>query len=264
MSGSLKILSKIIFAFSSISFDGSFSTSLKKDNKPEFPNTKIRPIQPGAKSAIENMDILVSKILTQIKTHLKYRIGNTADAQDKIKEINRTLPNNYIIVSLDIANMYPTVPINKEALKVIESYLIKYKEEIEMFGFKIKHIIMMLEFILNNTYIKYKNKYYIQMLGVGTGLRISCSYAEIIVEYTYIQAINQSPTKPMSTSNYVDDHGLLIWPEDIESFNKFKDLINKIWPTVKFEIEYNPEKGITFLDLIISKDINNKITYEFH
>lgn len=37
-----------------------------KDHKPEFPNCKIRPIQPVTGSAIEKLDILLGKILTQV------------------------------------------------------------------------------------------------------------------------------------------------------------------------------------------------------
>ena len=82
---------------------------------------------------------------------------------------------------------------------------------------------------------------------------------------TYIKAIEKSKDEPLSLSCYVDD-SLIFWPGTLESFMEFKDEINKIWPTLNFTLELiTPEsEGLTFLDLKIKRDNNNKIVYIFH
>ena len=114
-------------------------------------------------TAIEKVDILVSKILTQLQPFLKYRAGNSDKARANIIELNKNLPKHYLITSLDIVNMYPNVPINPEALNVVKKYLAKHQKDINMYGFGINHVMAMLEFVFQNTYISYSGEYYIQL-----------------------------------------------------------------------------------------------------
>ena len=235
---------------------------LLKDHKPDFPNCKIRPIQPVTRSAIDSLDIALSHILTQVRPFLTHRIDNAQEAQERLKKVNHVLPNSYIIASLDITNMYPNMPIDSTALNVIREYLIKCEDKINLFGLKIDSIMKILKFVLEHTYVAHKDHYYMQSWGIGTGLHTSCCYSEILVNYTYNKALDISTSKPLSLSNYVDD-SLLIW-SDKDSFNTFKNIINNIWPTLNFEEELETTNGLTFLDMRIKRDINNKITYLFH
>ena len=146
---------------------------LLKDHKPEFPNTKIRPVQPITGSAIEKIDVLVSEILVQILPFLKYRVGNSEQLRTNINEINKNLPDEYLIASLDVVNMYPNVPTDQKALNVVKECIIKHWDNLNMYGFKADHVIAMLEFIFQNTHIKYGEKHYIQTEGIGTGLHSS-------------------------------------------------------------------------------------------
>ena len=129
--------------------------------------------------------------------------------------------------------MYPNIPTDEKALKIVENFLKQHKDKINFYGLKIQHVMQLLKFILKNTYVTYKEKFYIQTQGVGTGCHTSCIFSEIIVDYTYITAIEKAHTIPLSVSNYVDD-SLLIWPGSHESFIKFRDLLGSIWPTIKF------------------------------
>lgn len=124
--------------------------TMAKDHKPDFPDTKIRPVQPVKHSAIEKMDTLVSKILVQILPLLTHRIGNSKKFQEKIKD--PILDTSYIQASLDIENMYPTMPTDNSAINIIKSFLIKHQSSIDTYSFKISHIISMLKFIVTHTY----------------------------------------------------------------------------------------------------------------
>ena len=91
-------------------------------------------------------------------------------------------------------------------------------------------------------------------------------YAEIIIDHTYITVIEEEEPNitPLSLSNYMDD-SLIIWTGSQQSFLKFKDLLGNIWPSVKFEEEIEEGvNGITFLDMRIKRNSNNKITHTFY
>ena len=61
-----------------------FIQPLLKDHKPEFPNCKIRPIQPINNSAIEKLDIILGNFLSQVKPYLEFRVNNSREIPNKI------------------------------------------------------------------------------------------------------------------------------------------------------------------------------------
>lgn len=48
---------------------------------------------------------------------------------------------------LDIESMYPSIPTNNEVLEVIKNFLIKYKDDKELYGVTINHIIKFIGYI---------------------------------------------------------------------------------------------------------------------
>ena len=52
-------------------------TNFYKDHKEIFPNCKTRPVMPVKFSAIENIDLIINKILSQLNPYLNFRIFNT-------------------------------------------------------------------------------------------------------------------------------------------------------------------------------------------
>ena len=185
------------------------------------------------------MDIYISKVLTQVQPLLTYRISNSEQLQDKVKQLP-LLTTPHIQASLDIENMFPCVPIDKKALDIIKECLKKHRTALEFYGIEICHIMIILEFILNNTYTKIEDKYYQQTSGLGTGSCTSTAYADIIVDWTYTQAISLSVISPKLL--YVDD-GYPLWPDKEDTFLKFKDLINSIWPSLNFTHKFSNSKN---------------------
>ena len=57
--------------------------------------------------------------------------------------------------------MYPNIPINRNAMDVVKVYLEYIIEDINMFGFKIGHVMEIMEFVLNNTYTRYGERFYL-------------------------------------------------------------------------------------------------------
>ena len=234
---------------------------LLKDHKPAFPDCNIRPVQPVTNSAIEKLDILTSKILLQITPHLSHRIKSTAEFKKRLTNLP-PLPEGSFMASLDIVNMYPNMPTDDKALNVIKTYLSKYQDQINLFGFSIDDTVTIIEFVLHNTYISYEDSFFIQRSGVGTGNHSSGPYSEIIVDYTYTEALKVSSKEPTALSLYVDDCWMS-WTDTLESFYDFLTNLNSIWDSVKFEEELESENSINFLDLKITR-LAHAVKYEFY
>ena len=237
---------------------------MTKDHKPSFPNTKVRVVQPINNSAIEKLDMAVSKVLIQINQLLPNRVKSTKDFLTKLRN---TYPDNITVsssvsfqASLDVENMYPTLPTDERALQVILSYIEDYKENINLYGFSPSHIVSMLDFVLHHTYIKAGDKYYLQKQGIGTGSHSSGAYAEIIVDYTYNIAAEKSTHKPECLPTYVDDAWLL-WKSSAENFEEFKANLNSVWAYVNFTSELQEDRKLIFLDLTIELKENNEISF---
>ena len=167
------------------------------------------------------------------------------------------------MVSLDIINMYPNIPTDEAAIAVIEMYLKLHINQTNLFGFQIKHVLMLLKFVLNNTYISHNQKFFLQLSGVGTGNHSSGSFAEIITDFTYIEAINRSNMSPHMLMTYVDD-AWMVWTTGKELFEKFFTTHNTIWEGLEFEVEFENQRSLNFLDLTITILPDNSLKYQFY
>ena len=239
-----------------------------KDHKPTFPNTKVRVVQPINNSAVEKLDMIVSKVLIQINQLLPNRVKSTDEFLQKLRSSypnNMTVPNSAdgFQTSLDVENMYPTLPTNDRALNVIKSYIEKYKDQINMLGFSTSHILSMLEFVLSHTYIKSGHKFYLQKRGIGTGSHSSGAYAEILVDHTYKCASQKTNLQPEFIATYVDDAWLL-WTSSPEDFEKYKDALNSVWQTVNFTYEMPDSGKLNFLDLTVELMKTGEITHQHY
>ena len=218
-------------------------------------------MQPVTNSAVEKIDLTVSQVLTQITPLLPYRAKDTAAFKTRLRSLSRP-PQGSFMVSLDIVNMYPSMPTDEKALEIIEDYLETYHDVINLFGFTTTNIVDLLRFVLHNTYISYNGRYFIQESGVGTGNHSSGAYSEILVDWTYQQAMMVAPNEPVGLTCYVDDAWML-WYGSLTEFQGFKDALNAIWPTVKFEEEMEENGMINFLDLTITRN-EEGIKYTFY
>ena len=74
-------------------------------------------ITSGCNTAVENLSILVEKILYPIADKLPSKIKDANDMLDIIDSINESvLADNYVLVNFDVVNMLPNID-NKSGLK---------------------------------------------------------------------------------------------------------------------------------------------------
>ena len=240
--------------------------TLVKDHKETFPNCKPRPVAPIKYSALENLDITINKILTQFNPFLKYRIFNTKAIIEKLNNIKSIKPHQFIF-SLDIKEMFPTLPTDESALLAIKSFLEKHISKVNLYGFKLGHIMEMIKFIFENNYIRNGEEYFLQLIGLGTGSHSSLNIGDIMVDYIYGEAIINYQKEPEGLCLYVDD-SWGIWDGTMDEFDQFIIALNEVFgnrvifiPDLGTKIDGNTV--INFLDLTITACSTGTLDYEF-
>ena len=140
----------------------------------------------------------------------------------------------------------------------------RHTTNINLFGFKISHILQFIEFIFQNNYVENQGNYYKQLLGLATGGHSSTIIGDIIINYTYITAIDKFGNAPRNLNLFVDD-SFGLWGEGRESFNKFLECLNNIWESINFVPTFEDEnRSVTFLDIVISVDKNMNLQHTHH
>ena len=236
--------------------------SLSKDHKPDWPDCKARAVMPIKNSSLEKIDILVSRILTQYRPFLTYRVDNTEGIIQKLK--NCKISTGEFMFSLDVEQMFPNIPTCHRALEVIKLFMEKYAEHIDFYGFKVGHIIEFIKFIFNNSYVENQGKYFRQVHGLCTGAHSSVIIGDIIIDNVYITVIQGSPVAPRNLTLFVDDSWAL-WKEGKDKFEIFLQKLNSTWETLKFVPTYESEdRSIVFLDVKIRADENLELHHEHY
>ncbi|XP_044759757.1 uncharacterized protein LOC123317345 [Coccinella septempunctata] len=155
---------------------------------------------------------------------------------------NFKLPPNYILVSLDVVNLFGNITEDlvyeavKERWDNIEQHCSIQKE-------KFMNII---EFLLKNGYFVFEGRYFIQTLGCSMGSKLSPILSLYVMDYLIRKCIPKLIFKPPFLKKFVDDVITAIPNTEKENvltiFNGFNEHI-------QFTMEEEDEKqSIPFLD----------------
>ena len=118
----------------------------------------------------------------------------------------------------------------------------------------------MLELAVTETYFTFNNKIYKQIDGMAMGSPLGPTFANIFMCHIETLFINQCPDtfKPLFYRRYVDDTFVLF--KDRAHANSFLNHINSFHPNIKFTLELEQDKKLSFLDILISRDNHNFFT----
>ena len=110
--------------------------------------------------------------------------------------------------------------------------------------------------LLDSTYLQFNNKFYKQIMGAPMGFFTSPWFADITLELLETSCLNKHKNEIRLFKRYVDDC-ILITNKDktdeiLASFNSYNEHL-------KFTIERENNKNISFLDIKLIKTDNNSI-----
>lgn len=219
---------------------------LPKVHKPARPPPG-RPIVSSYGSPTERISAFVDEQLQPLVTKLPSYIKDTNDFLEKISKVQQPIPQNSLLVSIDVASLYTSIS-HDNGIKAAKSFLdTRDKNSKPSSNF----ILVLINFILNMNVFRFQDNIYIQKKGTAMGTRMAPSYANLFMgklESTFLESQNY---KPLIWLRFIDDI-FMIWTHGIELLYKFLDALNN-FSELKFEWKISSNL-ITFLDVDVYVD----------
>lgn len=212
-------------------------------------NMPARPIVSNNQAPLYNLSKFLANIMGNIVGHTNYYIKNSFEFKDFIDKVQ--IPDDYILISLDVTSLYTNIPIN-----LIEQIIDSKWQSIEPFTTLPKDEFQKaLKLTLTTNYFQFEGNFFKQLDGVAMGSPISSIIAQLVMEYAEDQIIDNLDFGILFYKRYVDDC-LLAIPKDKEQ--EILNAFNAFHHKLQFTIESENNKQINFLDLTLIRE-NNRI-----
>ena len=184
------------------------------------------------------------------------RITNSSSFVNEAK--TWTIDTNEIQVSYDVVALYPSIPVEKAKIIMLELLKNDFEDVKSRTIFTLNNIKSMIDLCMENSYFLWNDKIY-QLIDSGPiGLSLMVVMAEGFLQIIERKSIEialslPQPISPITHRRYVDDtHDRFFTKEDSENFLK---ILNSQEPRIQFEPEYEDDnKCLNFLDCTL---INN-------
>ena len=205
-----------------------------------------RPIVSGSGGPTERISSFVDSLLQPIAKKQESYIKDTTHFINFIE--NTLLPNNAILVSLDVCSLYTNIP-QEEGINVVCQY---YEEHYQLKQpIPATHLGELMRLILKENSFKFNDKHFLQTHGIAMGTKMAVAFAVIFMAHIEKQLLAASAQKPILWKRFIDDI-FSVWIVPEKEISNFVDFANSFHATIKFTHEMSPEK-IVFLDTEVFK-----------
>ena len=168
--------------------------------------------------------------------------------------------------SFDITNLYTNIPL-QETIDIILNYLFFSTNNVVL-GLSRKLFSDMLQLAVLNSFFVFNQKLYRQIEGLGMGLPLAPTLANIFMSHHEQKWLQQWPEhfKPIFYRRYVDD--TLVLFSDKSRDAQFLQYLNNQHNNINFTMECEMDDQLPFLDSCITRvnnclisDIYRKLTF---
>ena len=167
---------------------------------------------------------------------------------------NLTVPDDAILVTLDVSNLYPSIP-QTDMLQTVYEEMISNRH---LLLFDPNLIIRLLHTNINHNYFDFASLIFQQVKGTAMGAAYSPTVANIYMSVIIRRFLRTQRTKPLLMVRYIDDI-FMIWTDSETELKEFLIDINQFNPALKYTHQYSPST-VDFLDLTIYKGPSFLIT----
>ena len=215
----------------------------------KLPNLSGRPICSGNSHPAENISLYLDYVLKPYATTDPIYLKDGPQLLQMIENI-KGIPDYAIIFSLDVVNMYPSIPL-ENLISTIDKILSVNPSLIKLNKFPTSSstIITLLKTVLYTNYSHFNNKYYKQTHGVAMGTPCACTITDIFMCNFVKENFFNWTYQPRLYKQYRDD-SFGLWLHGENTLLQYLNYINTLHPTIKFTLAYGKE--IQFLDLKLS------------
>ena len=238
--------------------DGKMADKMKTDNPktPRFyllpkihkPDNPGRPVVSSIDCHTEKISHFVDHHLQPLNKALPSYVQDTTDFLQKLRALPEELPEDALLVTMDVRSLYTNVP-NQEGIEAVKSYLQARAEPSDRNLSQVIATFLSLILTLNNFVFNDEN--YVQVNGASMGTKCAPSYASLFMgkfEETHI--LPKIRDLILIYVRYIDDI-FFIWTGTERELLQFFSEINSVHPTIKFDYIYS-RKNVNFLDSTVT------------
>ena len=173
-------------------------SGLPKVHKTDAP---LRGVVSTIGSPFEKLSRYLIPILRTIQGRSGLYVKNSRELKEKVKDWH--VDRNEILVSYDVKNLYPSIPIGK-ALKLVERLLKENETLKNVTNLSVRSIMELLNWMFGLTYCEFEGQHYVLESG-PIGLGATGEIAMIYMEEFQIRVMETSPHPLDQWYWYVDD-----------------------------------------------------------
>ena len=215
-----------------------------------------RPIVSANGHPTERISEYVSNILNPLVFKLPSFIKDTTHFHNKLSSLGN-LPNNSLLVSLDVSSLYTNIP-HSEGIQAAREHLNKRTTQRP----PRETICDLINIILQNNNFEFDGQFFLQKHGTAMGTRMAPPYANLFMGSLEATALENAPYKPLVWWRFIDDI-FLIWTHGQDKLADFITTLNHIHPTIKFTNETS-STSINFLDVTVTLNNDNSISTDLY
>lgn len=216
---------------------------LPKIHKPQL---ALRPIISSLQCPNSKIAQLVTDILT--KAYDKDNSYYVTDSFQFASFINNfELPENFVLVSLDVTSLFTNIPLQL----VTDSIKKRWPKIRQHTDISEDKFIDLVSFVFDTTYFTFQNKFYRQIFGTPMGSVVSPIAAQYVMDDFLDGCLPKLPFHMPFIKKYVDDIICAVPHDSIEST---LTLFNSIHHRLKFTIERETNNAVPFLDTSVVRD----------
>jgi hypothetical protein len=229
---------------------------LPKIHKPNFSvNFPFRPIFAAYNTPSFKLAKFLVPILSPFTTN-EHTIENSYKFVNKVKGIHNA--NSFYMASFDVESLFTNIPL-AETIDICLNFLFVDGTDSFM-NFSRKLFKTLLELAVLNSFFIFNSKLYKQLEGLGMGLPLGPTFANIFMCFHEQNWLKDCPSdfQPALYQRYIDDTFLLFHKES--DAQHFLNYLNSKHPNIKFTMEGERENKLSFLDCCIERKCNKFMT----
>jgi len=206
-----------------------------------------RPIVPSTHWLTTPASVLVDHLLQEIlrDANITHIVKDTKSFINEL-EMTRLPTREGILVTADIATLYTNID-TKLGLRLVRQFLQDRYVPLS----RIDLIMSLLAFVMENSYLRFRDQLYHQIDGTAMGTACAPTYANIVVYMLEKDVIADLADRVYLYRRFLDDVFAYVEP-GVET--EFVTRMNSLHPKLRFEFVSHPTEA-SFLDLRIHKGL---------
>ena len=202
----------------------------------------MRPIVANCGSILAPIAKLIDHVLQPISQSYPDCLHNSSSLSKLLESLH--VPENVILVTLDVESLYPSIP-QSDCLRTVYEEMNKLRH---LLLFEPNLIIQLLHLCVNHNYFEFASLVFQQIQGTLMGAAFSPTIANIFMSVVLREFLGSQSHQPLLIKRYIDDL-FILWEHGEALLKCFLSELNQFHQNLNYKHSYSSWE-VTFLDLV--------------